>query len=140
MYPCSCCIIDALSFLCCSAYCRLNHEDPSKLPLGFRGSVVINQPGKMAENLFLLINAGPRLNTGLEKSPGQNCRILNKRRGRLIEKIRYINGGVVLCVEINTVEFNYLPNAVSLVRGVAKIVRNILRKYMHFIRRVIYIL
>ena len=64
----------------------------------------------MAENLFffLLINAVPRLNAGLEKSPGQNCRILNKRRGRLIGKIRYINRGVVLCVEINTVEFNYL--------------------------------
>ena len=42
----------------------------------------------MAENRSSLINAGPRLNAGLEKTPGQNCRLLNKRRGRLIEKIR----------------------------------------------------
>ena len=61
-----------------------------KLPLGFRGSVIINQPGKMAENRISLINAGPRLNAGLEKTPGQNCRILNKRQGCLIEKIRYV--------------------------------------------------
>ena len=60
-----------------------------KLPLGFRGSVTINQCGKMAENCISLINARPRLNAGLEKTPGQNCRILNKRRGRLIEKVRY---------------------------------------------------
>ena len=42
----------------------------------------------MAENRSSLINAGPQLNAGLEKMPGQNCRLLNKRRGRLIEKIR----------------------------------------------------
>ena len=30
------------------------------------------------------LNAGPRLNAGLEKTPCQNCRFLNKRRGRLI--------------------------------------------------------
>ena len=38
----------------------------------------------MAENRISLINAG------LEKTPDQNCLILNKRRGRLIEKIRYV--------------------------------------------------
>ena len=43
----------------------------------------------MAENRISFINAGPRLNAGLEKTPGQICRILNKRRGRLIEKIQY---------------------------------------------------
>ena len=42
----------------------------------------------MAENRSSLINAGPQLNAGLEKTPGQNCRILNKRWGCLIEKIR----------------------------------------------------
>ena len=42
----------------------------------------------MAENRISLINAGPRLNAGLEKTPGQNIRILNKRRRRLIEKIQ----------------------------------------------------
>ena len=42
---------------------------------------VTNQPGKMAENRISLINAG------LEKTPGQNCQILNKRQGHLIEKI-----------------------------------------------------
>ena len=59
-----------------------------KLPLGFPGSVIINQRGKMAENRSSLINAGPQLNAYLEKTPGQNSRILNKRRGCLIEKIR----------------------------------------------------
>ena len=44
-----------------------------KLPLGFRGSVIINQPGILAENRISLINAGPRLNAGLEKTLGQNC-------------------------------------------------------------------
>ena len=34
----------------------------------------------MTENRISSINAGPRLNAGLEKTPGQNCRILNKRR------------------------------------------------------------
>ena len=59
-----------------------------KLPLGFRGSVIINRPGKMAGNRISLVNAGPRLNTGLEKTPGQKFRILIKCRGDLIEKIR----------------------------------------------------
>ena len=27
IYPCSCCIIDALSFLCCGAHSRLKSED-----------------------------------------------------------------------------------------------------------------
>ena len=45
----------------------------------------------MAENRISLINAAPRLNVGLEKTPGQNCRIVNKRRGCLIEKIQYLN-------------------------------------------------
>ena len=47
----------------------------------------------MAENRISLINAGPRLNAGLDKKPRQNCRIVNKRRGRLIEKIRYLWNG-----------------------------------------------
>ena len=34
----------------------------------------------MAENRSSLINAGPRLDAGLEKTPGQNLRILMKRR------------------------------------------------------------
>ena len=45
----------------------------------------------MAENRSSLINAGPQLNAGLKKTPGQNCQVLNKRRGRLIDKIQYIN-------------------------------------------------
>ena len=69
---------------------RKNRPALAKLPLGFRGSVIVNQTGKMAENSISLINAGPRLNAGLEKTLGQNCRILNKRRVRLIEKIRYM--------------------------------------------------
>ena len=40
----------------------------------------------MAENRISLINARLQLNAGLKKTPGW---ILNKRRGRLIEKIRY---------------------------------------------------
>ena len=56
-----------------------------------RRSVTVNQPGKMAENRISLINAGPRLNADLAKTPGQKCRILIKRRGRLIEKIRYVH-------------------------------------------------
>ena len=42
----------------------------------------------MAENCISLINARPGLHAGLEKTPGQNCRFLIKRQGRLIEKIR----------------------------------------------------
>ena len=45
----------------------------------------------MAENRISLINAGPQLNVGLEKTAGQNFRILIKRRRRLIEKIPYCN-------------------------------------------------
>ena len=56
------------------------------MPLGFRGSV-INQPGKMTENHSSLINGRPQLDAGLEKTPGQNLRILIKRRRHLIEKI-----------------------------------------------------
>ena len=48
----------------------------------------------MAENRISLINAGPRLNAGLENTPGQNCRVLNKRRERLIEKMRYYTQSV----------------------------------------------
>ena len=43
----------------------------------------------MAENHISLINAGPRLNAGLKKTPGQHCRILNKHQGHFIEKIQY---------------------------------------------------
>ena len=42
----------------------------------------------MAENRISLLNTGPQLNAGLEKTPGQNCQILNKHWGRLIEKIQ----------------------------------------------------
>ena len=67
----------------------------------------------MAENGISLINAGPRLNAGLEKMPGQNCRILNKRRGRLIKKIRYCFIATVLVLT----EFPNKKNENSVKKG-----------------------
>ena len=36
--------------------------------------------------VFSRLNARPLLNAGIEKTPDKNCRFLNKRRGRLMEK------------------------------------------------------
>ena len=55
----------------------------------------------MAENRISLINAGPQINAGLEKKPGQNCRILNKRWGRLIEKIWYSDKTEILYLNLS---------------------------------------
>ena len=40
------------------------HTD--KLPIGFRGSEIINKPEKMAENHISLLSAGTRLNADPE--------------------------------------------------------------------------
>ena len=39
--------------------------------------------------IFSRLNAGPTVRRTLIKSQVENCRFLNKRQGRLIEKIRY---------------------------------------------------
>ena len=57
---------------------------PDKLPLGLRGSVIINRTEEKKmnkENCISLINAPPRLNDGLKKTPGQNCRFQLNARG-----------------------------------------------------------
>ena len=57
---------------------------PDKLPLGLRGSVIINRTEEKKmnkENCISLINAPPRLNAGLKKTPGQNCRFQLNARG-----------------------------------------------------------
>ena len=64
---------------------------PDKLPLGLRGSVIINQPEKKNEKRKLyFINKRP---TKIKRRPQKNAwsklQILIKCRGRLIEKIRY---------------------------------------------------
>ena len=55
---------------------RGKSSHPDKLPLGLRGSVIINQPEKRTENFISLINAG------LDKTAGQiqYRQFLNKGR------------------------------------------------------------
>ena len=49
-------------------YARYHKTVTSSNPGKNRGSVILNQPEKMAENRISLANAGPRLNAGLEKN------------------------------------------------------------------------